>query len=405
MFYKFNTRSFSFCISIFFLSTQAFAYDNDTQINNINLNPENFIDIKADRLRKSLELRWDDIISGWQMTGGSLDADRLFLDTDIKLHHDLSDSIFARVQIDQEYFYARQPFAPPQIDLGGYPFDIPIGISVLSTFAYDKRQFDLGGAVILGHRPWDYLRFAWTRVDTKYNEKNDFDDSHYSEKGEILNLEGAYRLSNRFKLRFSFIKDTPLKFITPENNGIFKHKKNQYKLTLDYKRKEKNHMGVAVKGFDLEKSKQTDNENRQQHTRFNSVEVYWLDNINLEYELTVGAQMDYIKNRFADRLNNNDSLHYQMQTWQMYSILHHDYSDHQGWDLGLYISHVDEKEKYDTTVRSDKALTQIESKLRTSWQYKSLDEKSVLLIHISFNLDDLKGDPTDGGGMSFQHLF
>lgn len=404
MLYKI-TVYFIFFVLVFCLSPWALAYDNDTEINNINLSPENFIDIKADRLRKSLELRWHDIVSGWQMTGGSLDADRLFLDTDIKLHHDLSDTVFARMEIDQEVFYARKPFAAPQIDLGGYPFDLPIGISVLSTFAYDKRQFDLGGAVILGHRPWDYLRLAWTRVDTKYNDKNDFDDSYYSKEGETWDLEGAYQLSQRYRFRFSFIKDTPLQLITPEDNGVFDHKKFQYHLSLDYQLKPKNHIGMAVKGFELEKSKRTDSENRQQHTRFNSVEVYWLDNIDTQYELTVGAQMDYIKNRFSDRLNNSDSLQYHMQTWQMYGILHHDYSEHQGWDLGLYLSQVNEKEDYYSTARDDVALNQIESKFRTSWQYKSLNEKSVLLIHMSFNLDDLKGDPTDGGGMSFQTSF
>ena len=46
----------------------ALAFDNDFEINNINLDHENFLDIKAHRYRKSLEYKWFDNTSAWRIS-------------------------------------------------------------------------------------------------------------------------------------------------------------------------------------------------------------------------------------------------------------------------------------------------------------------------------------------------
>ena len=148
------------------------AFDNDFEINDINLDEENFIDIKAHRFRKSLEYQWFDNITAWRITGASLDSDLTFLQTELKLQHELSEFVNVRLEIEQEVFYADKEFPLPTTEVEFYPWAGNLGFSLLGTPAYEKREMDLGIALIWGRRPWNYTRFEYLDVDALYNQKN-----------------------------------------------------------------------------------------------------------------------------------------------------------------------------------------------------------------------------------------
>ena len=52
-------------IGLILAISPVLAFDNDFEINDINLDNENFLDLKAHRYRKSLEYKWFDNTSGW----------------------------------------------------------------------------------------------------------------------------------------------------------------------------------------------------------------------------------------------------------------------------------------------------------------------------------------------------
>jgi len=80
------------------------AFDNDFEINDINLDQENFLDIKAHRYRKSLEYKWFDSTSGWRINIASLDSDLAFVQTELKLQNELSEYVNIRLEVEQEVF-------------------------------------------------------------------------------------------------------------------------------------------------------------------------------------------------------------------------------------------------------------------------------------------------------------
>ncbi len=125
------------------------AFDNDFEINDINLDQENFLDIKAHRYRKSLEYLWFDNTSGWRINIASLDSDLAFVQTELKLQNELSEYVNIRLEVEQEVFYADKEFPLPTAEAEIYPWAGNFGISLLGTPAYEKREMDLGIALIL----------------------------------------------------------------------------------------------------------------------------------------------------------------------------------------------------------------------------------------------------------------
>ena len=388
------------------LTSPAWSFDDDRSINEINLKEGNFLDINALQFRKPLELQWYDTLSGWRVSGGSLDADRLWLQTELQFQHSLSSKLNVRLEVQQEVFYAPKSLPNPLLEIELYPFKSDLGFSFLGTTFYDKRQSDLGAAVIWGRRPWDFVRFAWLDVDAYYNDKNDFDDSHYGEHPQTLKLHGAYRLTPQLKFRFLLEHDQPFTFYEAEQKGVFTYKNNRYDLTLDYAYKELGLMGVAIRGFKTNKSLRETEQYREQTMEFNSVEVYWLNRVyDDEYELTLGVQYDGIDSEIRTVSVPIESETYAMHTWQLYSVLYHEYSSHTAWDIGLYGGWEKEKHDFLTESKSEPRQSRFQGKLRTSFEYHSADKKNAMILHFSFNLDDLIDDPTDGGGISFQGSF
>ena len=104
------------------VSSAASAFANDYEINDINLNEENFLDIKAHRFRKSLDYQWYDSNNGWRMNGASLDGDLAFLQTELKLQSELSDYLNVRLELEQEVFYASKDAPLPTVEVELYPW-------------------------------------------------------------------------------------------------------------------------------------------------------------------------------------------------------------------------------------------------------------------------------------------
>ena len=82
-------RHISISLVLIMISSSSYASASEYEIDDINLNEENFLDRKAHSDRKSLVYEWYDYTSGWRMNGASLDGDLTFLQTELKLQHEL----------------------------------------------------------------------------------------------------------------------------------------------------------------------------------------------------------------------------------------------------------------------------------------------------------------------------
>ena len=388
----------------------ALAFDNDFEINDINLNKENFLDIKATSYRKSLEYDWFDTTTGWRLNVASISTDLAFVQTELKLQDELSEHVNIRLELEQEVFYADKDLPLPTVEAEVYPWAGNFGFSLLGTPAYDKREMDLGVAIIWGRRPWDYIRFEYLEVDSLYNEKNIVDDNTFYSKEPIgMKLEGAYQFGGQFskmyKLRFSISHDKPLELINPDNNGIFTHEARDYFLLFDYLPTADSVIGLTINGFTLDKTRTETGQNQQQATDYISADIYWVKGMGKLYELRLGTQYDHISNDIRDFITSNNDLDYYMKTLQVYTTAHHPFNEHMAWDLGLYVGQVEEQQNYLQDNSRDTLNDDVQAKLRMGFEYSSSDGRSSLQFNISLNVDDLIDDPGDGGSISFQSVF
>jgi hypothetical protein len=398
-------RAFLIPLSLALTISPALAFDNDFEINDINLKDENFLDINAHRFRKSLEYQWFDNNTAWRITGASLSSNLLFLQTELKLQHELSEYINVRLEIEQEVFYADKELPLPTAEVEFYPWAGNFGFSLLSTPDYEKREMDLGLTLIWGRRPWNYTRFEYLDIDAFYNQKNISDNTFYSKEPKAMKLEGAYQFGGQYKLRFTISREKPLELIDPDNNGIFKHEASDYFLLFDYQPVPDSVIGITINGFKLDKSSSQTGKNQQQSTDYISADVYWVKGMGKLYELRVGTQYDHITNDIRDFIITSNNLDYFMKTLQIYTTAYHPFNEHMAWDLGLYVGQVEEQQNYLQDNNRNTLNDSLESKFRMGFEYSSSDGRNSLQINISLNLDDLFNDPGDGGGISFQSVF
>ncbi len=398
-------RAFLIPLGLTLSISSALAFDNDFEINNINLDDENFLDIKAHRYRKSLQYKWFDNTSGWRINIASLDSDLAFVQTELKLQNELSEYVNIRLEVEQEVFYADKEFPLPTAEAEIYPWAGNFGFSLLGTPAYEKREMDLGVALIWGRRPWNYTRFEYLDVDSLYNQKNVSDNTFYSEEPIAMKLEGAYLLGEQYKLRFSISRDKPLELIDPDNNGIFTHEASDYFLLFDYQPIPDSVIGITLNGFTLDKSSSQTGQNQQQATDYVSADVYWVQGMGKSYELRVGTQYDHITNDIRDFITPGNNLDYFMKTLQLYTSAYHPFNEHMAWDLGLYVGQVKEQQNFLQDDAKNTLNDGVEAKFRMGFEYSSSDGRSSLQFNISLNLDDPFKDPGDGGGISFQSVF
>lgn len=387
-------------------SFSALAFDNDTEINDINMVEENFLDIKAHRFRKSLEYQWYDNTSAWRITGASLDGDLAFVQTGLKLQHELSEYVNVRLDIEDEVFYANKELPSPTTEIEIYPWaGSSFGFSILATPAFAKSDIDIGGALIWGKRPWNYTRLEYVDVDANYNKKNVTDNTYYSQDPRDIKLEGAYQFGEHYKLRFTVKREKSLELIDPDDNGLFKYKGNDYFLLFDYQPVPDSVIGITINGFTLDKSRLRTGQNQQQETDYISVDAYWVKGMGKQYELRFGTQYDNITNDIRDFITSNNNLDYSMKTLQAYATAYHPYSEHMAWDFGLYVGDVEERQNFLQDNSRSTLNDGIEAKFRMGFEYSSSDGRSSLQFNLSLNVDELFEDPTDGGGISFQSVF
>jgi len=398
-------RTFLISLGLTLAIQPALAFDDDFEINDINLNKENFLDIKAHRYRKSLEYKWFDSTSGWRINAASLATDLTFVQTELKLQSELSEYVDIRLSVEQEVFYADKDFPLPTAEAVIYPWAGNFGFSLLGTPAYEKREMDLGVAVIWGRRPWNYTRFEYLDVDRYYNEKNSTDNTFYSEEPIAMKLEGAYLFGHHYKMRFTISHDEPLELIDPDDNGIFKHEASDYFLLFDYQPVPDSVIGLTINGFTLDKSSLKTGQDQQQATDYISADVYLVRGMGKSYEFRVGTQYDYITNDIRDFITSSNDLDYSMKTLQVYTTLYHPFNEHMAWDLGVYVGHVEEQQNYLQDIGRDTINDTTEAKFRIGFEYSSSDGHHSLQFNISLNLDDPIDDPGDGGAISFQSVF
>ncbi|MFV2004820.1 MAG: hypothetical protein ACC650_06400 [Gammaproteobacteria bacterium] len=402
---RISLRTLLISLGLALTISPALAVDNNSEINDINLNEENFLDIKAHRFRKSLEYQWFDNVTAWRMTGASLDGDLAFLQTELKLEHELSEYVNVRLEVEQEVFYADKEFPLPTAEVEFYPWAGDFGFSLLGTPAYEKREMDLGIALIWGRRPWNYTRFEYIEVDSLYNQKNASDNTFYSKQPNAMKLEGAYQFGGHYKLRFTVSRDKPLELIDPDNNSVFKTRGSDYYLLFDYQPVADSVIGITINGFTLDKSSSQTGQNQQQATDYISADIYWVKGMGKQYEFRVGTQYDNITNDIRDFITTSNDMDYVMKTLQVYATAYHPFNEHMAWDLGLYIGQVEERQNFLQGNTRDTLNDGVEAKFRMGFEYSSSDGRSSLQFNLSLNADDPINDPGDGAGISFQSVF
>ena len=383
------------------LHSPAYSFDNDREIDAVDFNTSIFLDLKAMQFRPALERRWLQAENRFRISGGSISGDKLALRSQLHLKHALSEHADVAIEWQEETFYARKPTLPPQLEIGIHPWPQNVSISVLGTASYDKRQGDLGAAFTLGQRTEDYFRFKWLEQDIFYNEKNVFDDSFYQQRPRVLGIESAYQFNPRWHSRLFWENSRQLKLVL--DDGFFKHESNEVRFALDYHYTARRFSGIRFRQFSIDKTRTENEHTQQQKLNFRSAELLWnLEDSNREY--TYGIIYD----RFDDRLQSltppSSHTHYTLSSWQTYASFYSTYTSNMAWGLAIYLATVTEQRE---TLGSDPSKSRnrvTEAKLRLSWEYRSVDEKSTLTFHFSFNIDDLANDLGDGGAISYQLL-
>ena len=383
----------------------ACAFDDDIAINDPDFKNENFLDIKAYQFRQSLRQQWYDTENGLSITGGSLGENILTIQSELLLKHSLSDSVDIRLQHQEDSFYGIKPYARPLFEVAAHPWQIPLELSFLGYPTYDKRQSDMGFAISFGLRPRNYLRITWLEQDFYYNEKNEFDASSYQQPPRVLGIEGDYSVTKKLRTRFSWRYSKPLTLVDTDENLFFEHQSKQIDLVLDYFYKNDALVGISYRGFEIDKALQDTQQDRSQVLGFDSIDFYWAHFFTTGDEITLGTQFDAFENQLRDVSSPNEHFNYTFSTWQVYSTYYHKYSSHTAWELGIYIGDVKARRDYLQAGRTDRQKDSVEAKLRTSWEYHSLEGHGTIILHLGFNLDNLSNDPGDGGGISYQVAF
>jgi hypothetical protein len=384
-------------------SMPAAGFDGDTSINHVNLRQENWLDLSAYGFRKSLDQQWNQGDNGLRFTGGSLNADHLFLHTELRYRQPLSEQVDMRLGWREERFYAVKPFEHPYAEVAWHPDGLPLEFSFLGRSGYAKSGADFGGAVSLGRRPWDYLRLVYFTEESLYNQKND-DASRYESAPKTVRLEGALRLfDERIVTRFALERNTPLELVEADGTTTFRHNGSEIRGFIDYRPTRGQLYGLGYRGFRQEKSIDTTSSSRGQDLRYDSVRLYWQYTALSDYEINAGIRADRLRNSLRDS-EEPDSA-YRIATPQVYGVLTHWYTRHQAWELGTFVGRTRETTDYRDPAEPDDEERSIQGKLRTSWEYRSADGRSTLMLHFTFNLDELAEDPGDGAGMTYQGVF
>lgn len=385
--------------------TASAAWDGSTALHDINLQSENFLDINSYQFRPSEEIKWYDVENGWRVAGGSLESNRAYLFTDLRLKRPITPNFSARLRWTDEEFYAPREPERPLLELELQPSAKPVTLSLLGAPAYAKREADLGLAASLGVRPWDYVRVAWLRPDHYYNDKNDLDKSYYRREPSQLTVEAAYKWDERYKLRLLWQEDRPLEFVLDDRVSVFAYQNRNYQASFDYRRDPSQTFGIAMRGFDTGQSRDDAGTLRSQDIRYYSANGYWIRNLGPAKEWTIGIRYDDFRNAERTPSLPAAEFDYALKTAQVYTTYYLPFAPHHALDLGLYLGSASEQQDYLDAAIASPRKDYFEAKLHTGWEVFSSDRSSALLLGLSWNLDDLVKDTFDGGVVRFRTDF
>lgn len=387
---------------LLFVLGEASGFDGNTRIEDVNLKPENWLDIQAYSFRKSQDQQWNEGDNGFRFTGGSLDIDYLFLRTELRYRQALSEQVDMRLGWEEERFYAPRDFEHPYAEVAYHPDAVPVEVSFLGRSGYAKSGADFGGALSLGRRPWNYIRLVGYTEESLYNDKNEYDGSYYEREPATLRLEGAFRLlDERLVTRFMAERNTPLEYVEADGVTTFRHDGSRYRAMLDYRPRDGHLLGLAYRGLREDRSRREPAGTRSRRLTYDGLGVYWQYTAPPDYELNAGVRADRLTNELRRPDSDKD---YRITTPQLYGVLTHWYAPRQGWELGTYLGRTWERTDL-LTSGDDVSQISYQGKLRTSWAYRSTDGRSSLMLHFTFNLDDVIRDPGDGAGMTYQGVF
>ena len=391
------------------ISAQAGAvpmtWDGNTMLYDIDFRPENFLDINSYQFRPSEDIRWYGVENGWRVAGGSLESNRSYLFTDIRLKRAITPDFSARLSWSDEEFYAPRDPERPLLELELQPTAWPVSVSLLGAPAYAKSEADLGLAASLGMRPWDYLRVAWLRPDLYYKNKNDFDSSYFRRTPNQVAVEAAYKWGERYKLRFAWHDNKPQEFVLDNQVSVFTYRNQNYQGSFDYQRDAARTLGITVRGFGTRQSRDDAGTLRAQDIRYHSVIAYWIRAMDRDKEWTVGLRYDDFRNREHTSSDPAMDFDFLFKTTQVYSDYYLPVTSHQALELGLYLGDAGKRRDYRDASIADWRQDYFEAMLRTGWDIFSIDHSTALTLAVSWNMDDLIGDSFDGGSVRFRAEF
>ena len=389
-------------VLISIMTSSVKAFDNDYSINPTNFNTENFLDLNKAEFPEWLNAPWYASDNGWRISSHSLTSDLTYLHTQVKLHQSLSDYAAMRLNYDQEIIYADKEVQPPELEFEVRPVPkYPATFSIIGAFQYDKSNSEQGFALTYGDRKKNFIRYSSMNIDKYHNQKTS-DNSEYIIYPYTNILEGAYHWSNKLNARFKYTEFTPMEFLFDNQVTNFKHEGNQYDAFVKYKRNENNHFKIRMKGFEIDKSL-TGTTDQAQTIKYDSVDIKWLARQQHAYKLGFGLRYDDFQNDIVSTITSSTVLDYPYSMNQIYSTVTHAYSDQGTWELGLYAGIAKEPTDALNNDADNKGIP--ETKLNYVWSYSSKNKKSVVFLHISFNLDNFSEDPGDGGGLTYQSTF
>lgn len=384
------------------VSGSTLAFDNDLSINRPDFFTESFLDLNKAEFNEYLNDQWYNTENGWRISSHSLTRNLTYLNTEVKLHQDLSDYASMRMHYAQEVFYSDKENEAINLEFEVRPMPPhQITFSVLGNFNYAKSKSDLGYAITIGKRTASFFHFSDTTVDKYYNAKVD-DDSRVIDTQHIKAIETAYHWTPSLQARFSYKDFSPMELMFDDQVTFFNHQGFEYDGFIKYKLNENNSYKIRIKGLDIEKSVSGTTDEAQK-IKYDSVDLKWLARQQHAYKLSLGFRNDIFSNDIIAITTQNSVLEYPFRSRQIYSTVNHAYSTQKEWQIGLYVGLTKEPNDF---LSSDPDNSRVhEHKLDFAWIYHSANKKSSVYMHISFNLDELDEDPGDGGGITYQSTF
>lgn len=378
--------------------TAAPGFDGSTELREVRISAETFLDLNANDFRRTLEPAWLGADSGWRMGGASISSSRLLVRTQLKARHRLGAPLDLGLELEQSDLFFPRPAADPLVNLDWYPWPArEAGFSVIGTPTADKRRSDLGLGAIWGRSAKRRFRLDWLSSDHFYNQKNDIDASRYQRDSDVLRLRATRLAPTGWSLDLDLRRETPLELLLDGNTDQFTHSASDYRVQALHRREDQMLTGIRLRSQGERRGLRDSLTQARQRWLHHSLELFRVRPGRESGERTDGIRYDEFDERLIpDPVGTAETV--RLRTLQVYTSWLRPASAETAWDLGLYLGWSELR----AAETSDNGL---QAKLRTGWQFNAADGDSVLVLNISFNLDDFADDPGDGGGIWFQTRF